>query len=143
MSMLTRAAKRFDTAFAALPIQTQRAIALAMYRAAPAMTQYQKDLEPLTRDPALTDAVWDVLIGAAFQVVKRGKDAFDDRDLERLKEAAPRTADFMAAVGSLISSTIPGLPARPLPELPAWMIEPAEDAPALAPTLADAELVTK
>lgn len=123
--MLAKAAGRFDRAFAALPIETRNAVALAMHRAAPAIQQYQRDLEPLTRDAAILDAWWDVAFAVALKMIKKGRDGDWSREFEEMKAAAPATAEFMAAVGKLISGVIPGFLS------PA--IDVAADAPALAP----------
>jgi len=107
-SMLARAASRFDTAFAALPPDTRAAIALAMHRAAPAIEQYQRDLEPLTRDAAIADAWWDVAFAVAFKLMKKGRDGDWSKEFAEVKAAAPATADFIAAVGRLIDGVMPG-----------------------------------
>lgn len=134
MSILTRAATKFDKAFAALPVNVQRAVALAVYRAAPAMQQYQRDLEPLTRDDEIIDATWSLLIGAGVELAKRGKDAFNPKTIAKLQEAAPHTAEFLAGVATMLSGAIPGLQSRDMPARPRWLTDAdVAELPELAP----------
>ena len=129
MSMLSKAAKRFDEVFAAQPPETTRAVALAIYRAFPAIQQYQRDLLPLTEDERVVDAIWDLALACAFQLVKRGKDAFGEKFADELRANAPRTAEFLLTVGQMIEGMIPGaasaLPVSP----PRALLEPIAPEP--------------
>jgi len=108
-SMLARAAGRFDVAFAALPPQTRNAVALAMHRAAPAIQQYQRDLEPLSRDPAIVEAFQSLALAVAFKLIKKGGFEGDwSKEVDEMKAAAPATADFLASVGSMLRGVLPG-----------------------------------
>lgn len=109
MSMLTRAAKRFDERFAALPKNTQSAVALAMWRAAPAMSQYHRDLEPLVEDERMVDALWDLIVAAGWQMAKKGRvAAFSPEELAKLAAAAPHAAEFFARVNAMIEGAFTG-----------------------------------
>lgn len=106
--MLSRAAKRFDAAFAAQPADVQRAVALAIYRAAPAFAQYQKDLSPLMTDPAIADAMWDLMMGFGLRVATKGKDAIGAKQIEEMRDAAPHTAEFIGELSRMLSGVLPG-----------------------------------
>lgn len=113
MSMLGRAAGKFEKAFAAQPMHVRQAVALAIYRAAPAIAQYQKDLQVLTDDPAIVDACWDLALAAAFRLVK-GKDAIGEKQLDEMRAAAPEASDFVIQVGRMIGGLMPGMQSQPL-----------------------------
>lgn len=113
MSMLGRAARKFEKAFVAQPEHVKQAVALAIYRASPAIAQYQKDLAVLTDDPAIIDAVWDLALASAFRLVK-GKDAIGEKQIDELRANAPETADFFIQVGRMISGLMPGMNSQPL-----------------------------
>lgn len=138
MSMLGRAAAKFEKAFVALPDSTKQAVALAIYRAAPAMQQYQKDIQSLTEDAAIVDASWDVMIAAAFRLIK-GRNAFGAVQLAELQERAPETADFFVQVGRMVAGFIPGAPAQlALPPRKSPGLEQRDDdEPAFAPGIGD------
>ncbi len=109
MSMLTRAAKRFDERFAALPKNVQSAVALAMWRAAPALQQYHRDLAPLAEDEGMLDAVWDLLVASGWQMAKKGRAAaFSPKVLDELAKAAPHAAEFFARVTAMIEGAFTG-----------------------------------
>lgn len=114
MSALGKAAAKFEAAFTALPPATQQAVMLAMYRAAPAIAQYQRDLAPLTSDDAIIDAVWDILMAGALRLAMKGKDGIGARQLDEMKEKAPQTFDFIQTTGKLIEGLLPGLPTAPV-----------------------------
>ncbi len=129
MSLLSKAAKRFDERFAAQPPEVRKAIALAIYRVFPAIQQYQKDLAPLAADEEIADATWDLAIAVAFQLVKRGRDAFGQKTIDELSKHAPHTVDFMRAVGRMIDGLIPGGTGlvEPTDRPPLLMLEPMPD----------------
>jgi hypothetical protein len=119
VSMLSRAAGRFDTAFAAQPAEVQRAVALAIYRAAPAFAQYQKDLAPLAEDPEILDAMWDLMIAFGFRLATKGKDAIKQKQLDEIRDAAPRTAEFIGELSRMLAGAMPGVfPALPAARAP-------------------------
>lgn len=112
--MLSRAAGRFDAAFAAQPADVQRAVALAIYRAAPAFAQYQRDLLPLMEDPEIAEAMWDLMIAFGLRIATKGKDAIKPRQIDEMRDAAPRTAEFIGELSRMLAGVMPGLfPALP------------------------------
>jgi hypothetical protein len=119
--MLTKAAKRFDKGFAALPPNVQKTVALAIYRVAPSLAQYQKDLAPLFESEEIRKACGDLLLAGAWQLVKRGLNGFSPDVVDRVAEAAPTTARFMRNVTSMLEGAFAGK-----------VIEVAPDPPALA-----------
>lgn len=88
-------------------------MALAIYRAAPAMQQYQKDLEGIASDPAIVDATWDLVIAAALRLAMKGRNAVGERQIAEMKEAAPQTFDFLVQLGRICSGFLPGGPQIP------------------------------
>ena len=119
MSALGKAAAKFESAFTALPVATQRAIMLAMYRAAPAIAQYQRDLAPLTSDEAIQDAIWDIMIAGSMRLALKGKDGIGARQLDEMKERAPQTFEFLQTTAKLIEGMLPGMPTAPVQLPPA------------------------
>lgn len=120
MSALGRAAGRFEGAFTALPKQTRDAVALAMWRAAPAMAQYQKDLQVIGESPELVEAIWDLLIAAAARIAFGGKDGIKQKHLDEMAARAPETHDFLIRVSQAITAGLPGGGGpRALPPAPA------------------------
>lgn len=115
MSLLSRAAGRFDAAFAAQPADVQRAVALAIYRAAPAFAQYQRDLSPLMEDPEIAEATWDLMIAFGLRIATRGKDAIKQKQLDEMRDAAPRTADFIGELSRMLAGALPGIFPAPEP----------------------------
>jgi hypothetical protein len=130
MSQLAKAAGRFDAAFASLPADVQRAVALAMYRAAPAIQQYQRDLEPLAANDEIKEALWDMFIAVGFRLVMKGKEAIGPKQIDEMKAAAPATADFLLNVGRMLEGLLPGF-APTIDVTPRNAI--ADRAPALEP----------
>jgi hypothetical protein len=122
MSMLSRAAGRFDAAFAAQPRTVQQAVALAIYRAAPAFAQYQSDLAPLMGDPEVADAMWDLAMALGMRLALKGKSALGAKQLEEMRDAAPVTSEFIGELSRLLAGAMPGVfpdlpPPRALPEV--------------------------
>ncbi len=126
MSALGKAAAKFEAAFTALPRETQSAVMLAMYRAAPAIAQYQRDLAPLTSDEAIIDAVWDIILASSMRLVLKGKEGISQRQLDEMKEKAPQTFEFIQTTGQLIEGLLPGMPTAPvaLPPVAHKLLEP-------------------
>lgn len=114
--MLSRAAKRFDEAFAAQPPHVQRAAALAIYRAWPAIQQYQKDLAPLFEDPAVVDAVWDLMIGAGLRLATKGRNAFDHKTIASVVDAAPAVGGMARALMHALAGNFAGAPSAAVGE---------------------------
>lgn len=114
MSALGKAAAKFEAAFTGLPVATQQAIMLAMYRAAPAIAQYQRDLAPLTSDEEIQDAIWDILLAGAMRLALKGKDGIGARQLDEMKEKAPQTFEFLQTTAKLIEGMLPGIPTAPV-----------------------------
>lgn len=125
MSALGRAAGKFEKAFVALPASTKQAVALAVYRAAPAIQQYQKDLTPLAEDPEIVDALWALTIAAAFKLATKGKEGIGEKQLAEMRDAAPETFDFIVRVGQMASGMLPGVGAA-VPALPALQASEGE-----------------
>jgi hypothetical protein len=112
--MLSRAAGRFDAAFSAQPREVQQAVALAIYRAAPAFAQYQKDLAPLMVDPEIADAMWDLMMAFGLRLATKGKNAIKEKQIEEMRDAAPQTAAFIGELSRMLAGVMPGF----FPELP-------------------------
>lgn len=136
MSALGKAAAKFEAAFTGLPSNVQQAVMLAMYRAAPAIAQYQKDLAPLTESEEILDAVWDILLAGAVKLAMKGKDGIGARQLEEMQQKAPKTFEFLQTTGKLIEGMLPGMPTAPV-KLPPRIHKLLEGAPpqATQPTI--------
>lgn len=128
MSAIGKAAAKFEKAFTGLPPGAREAAALAIYRAAPAMQQYQRDLAPLMESDELKEAVWDVFVAVALGVLKYGREPIKPKHVEEMKARAPETFDFMTRVVKLIEGVLPGSPAwRALPPAPPALPAPEDD----------------
>jgi hypothetical protein len=73
VTKLERGGARLDAAFLALPLESRRALAVAVYRVWPTFVRYQKELEGLMSAEVL-ESVWDLATGFGFRMVK-GKEA--------------------------------------------------------------------
>lgn len=132
MSALGKAAAKFEAAFTALPQNVQQAVMLAMYRAAPAIAQYQRDLQPLMDSEEIGDAIWDILLAGSMRLVMKGKDGIGARQLEEMREKAPHTFEFLQTTGKLIEGMLPGMPTAPV-ALPPKIHKLLEGPPPAAP----------
>lgn len=103
---LAKAAKKFDAAFAKLPLHTKNQVMAAIWRAAPAFAQYQKDLAPIAESEELRDAMWNVVLAAAVRFTLKGRNGIGPKQIEEMREAAPVTADFMERVGAMIGGAL-------------------------------------
>jgi hypothetical protein len=114
MSLLTKAAGKFDVAFSTLSPEARQRVGLAVYRAYPTIVQYMADLEPLRSVPGLKAATWDLVIALAFRVAKRQSRAFEfsDKELAELTASAPAVAGFCRVVAGAIDGK-PMLDAAP------------------------------
>jgi hypothetical protein len=140
VSALGKAAAKFEAAFTGLPVEVRQRVMLAVYRVAPAITQYQKDLAPLTESEEITDAVWDLMLAASMRLVMKGKEGVGTRQLDEMKEKAPQTFEFLQTTGKLIEGMLPGMPTAPvaLPAMARKLLEPPASA---APAIAEGEIV--
>ena len=104
MSLLTKAAGKFDAAFSALPPDVKQRVGLAIYRFFPTLQQCQKDLEPLSAAPGIKGASWDLLIAFGFRLMKKQTRAFEfsDKELTELGERAPEVTQFLRHVQAAI-----------------------------------------
>ena len=97
--MLSRAAKKFDDAFAALPVDAQHKLALFGVRIQPLLEQLGEHLAPIFDDAKIKEATSDMLMALALQIVKRASLA---KALEvaatELPANAPRFAALIRAV---------------------------------------------
>jgi hypothetical protein len=139
LSALGKAAAKFEAAFTSLAPEVRQAVMLAMYRAAPAIAQYQRDLAPLTDSEEIADAVWDIMIAGALRLTLKGREGIGARQLDEMKEKAPQTFDFLVTTGRLIEGMLPGMQPAPaaLPPVAKKLLEPPAGAPPALPKLID------
>jgi len=97
--MLSRAAKKFDAAFAALPLDAQHNLALFGVRSLPLLEKLGEYLNPIFDDSRVKDAASDFIVALAFQVVKKASIAKAiDAAAAEVPASAPRFAALIRAV---------------------------------------------
>lgn len=97
--MLSRAAKKFDAAFAALPADAQHSLALFGVRSLPLLEQLGNYLGPIFDDPKIKEATADMFMALALQIVKRASiEKAINVAAEELPDNAPRFAALVRAV---------------------------------------------
>jgi len=81
---------------------------LAIHRAAPAIEQYQRDLQPLTESPELIDALWDLAMAGGWRIATKGKEGIGPKQIDEMRAAAPTTFEFLQRTGQLLQGILPG-----------------------------------